>query len=328
MKKSYSLTKDYPLNKDCTLQQGSIVTTAYRLKRQANYWLGEFSVMASPCQILFDNVDEAQADSLTALACAEAKRIELKYSRFRDDNIIARLNRSANQAITLDEETTRLINLADLCFQLSDGLFDISSGVLGKLWHFKQQTQLPRDADIKALLPYIGWDKVCWNAPLLSLPEGMQIDLGGIGKEYAVDKVAQLLQNEMRLQQVDRAFLINFGGDIYTNKLRSNGDAWQVAIEDPQHLGESKRMIHLAQGGLASSGDSQRFIAIDGQRYSHILNPKTGYPIAGGPAQVTVYAQNCVQAGMLATIALLQGEFAADFLTAQDCRYWLYTRRL
>ncbi|WP_017220397.1 FAD:protein FMN transferase [Moritella dasanensis] len=299
------------------------MSKAYSLKRQADYWLGEFFVMASPCQILLDNATKAQADSLTALAYAEAKRIELKFSRFRDDNIIARLNHAKGRGITLDDETVTLINLADLCFQLSDGLFDISSGVLGKLWHFKQQTQLPSDADIKALLPNIGWQQVKWQAPLLSLPIGMQIDLGGIGKEYAVDKVAQLLESEMRLQQIDSAFLVNFGGDIYANKLRRNGNAWQVAIEDPQHLGKSKLMVGLTQGGLASSGDSQRFIDIDGQRYSHILNPKTGYPIAGGPAQVTVYAQNCVQAGMLATMALLQGEFAEDFLKVQDCRYWL-----
>jgi len=303
----------------------------YTLKRQADYWLGEFAVMASPCQILLELMDEAQAHDLTAKAYAEAKRVELKYSRFRDDNIIARLNSAEGETITLDDETARLINLADLCFQLSDGLFDISSGVLGKLWHFKQQTKLPSDAGIKALLPNIGWQKVQWKAPLLTLPAGMQIDLGGIGKEYAVDKVAHLLQqhidqNEMlqqTKQQAGGAFLINFGGDIYANKLRSHGDAWQVAIEDPKQFGKSKLVVSLAQGGLASSGDSQRFIDVDGQRYSHILNPKTGYPIVGGPPQVTVYAQNCVQAGMLATIALLQGESAEDFLKAQNCRYWL-----
>ncbi|WP_255550422.1 FAD:protein FMN transferase [Moritella sp. 28] len=312
------MKKDDLLNKGSALQQGDTSKKAFTLKRKAGYWLGEFTVMASPCQILLDNLDEAQADNLTAQAYAEAKRIELKYSRFRDDNIIARLNSSADETISVDEETTRLINLADLCFQLSDGLFDISSGVLGKLWHFKQQTQLPSDGGIKALLPNIGWQKASWHAPLLRLPKGMQIDLGGIGKEYAVDKVARLLQ-----QQTDNAFLVNFGGDIYTNQLRSNGEAWQVAIEDPQHLGESKLMVSLVQGGLASSGNSQRYIEVDGQRYGHILNPKTGYPITSGPAQVTVYAQNCVQAGMLATIALLQGEFAEDFLKAQDCRYWL-----
>jgi len=303
--------------------QGASLKEGYTLKRQADYWLGEFAVMASPCQILLELMDEAQAHDLTAKAYAEAKRIELKYSRFRDDNIIARLNNAEGETITLDDETVRLINLAELCFQLSDGLFDISSGVLGKLWHFKQQTKLPCGADIKTLLPNIGWQKAQWQAPLLTLPLGMQIDLGGIGKEYAVDKVAQLLQNAMRVQKTECAFLVNFGGDIYANKLRSNGDAWQVAIEDPKQLGKSKLVVSLAQGGLASSGDSQRFIDVDGQRYSHILNPKTGYPIAGGPTQVTVYAQNCVQAGMLATIALFQGESAEDFLQAQNCRYWL-----
>lgn len=280
--------------------------------------------MASDCQILLDDMDVLQADRLIEKAYAEAKRIEVKYSRFGDDNIIARLNHAQGEAVMLDDETVKLIDLADLCFQLSDGLFDISSGILGKLWHFKQQIMLPSDADIKALLPNIGWQKAHWNAPLLTLPRDMQIDLGGIGKEYAVDKVAQLLHHEMQQQQqAETAFLINFGGDIYANKLRRNGESWQVAIEDPKQLGKSKVVVSLAQGSLASSGDSQRFIDVNGQRYSHILNPQTGYPIAGGPPQVTVYAQNCVQAGMLATIALLQGEFAEDFLKAQDCRYWL-----
>ncbi|GIC75786.1 FAD:protein FMN transferase [Moritella sp. F3] len=296
---------------------------AYNLTRQVDHWLGEFVVMASTCQILLDDVDAAQANRLVALAYTEAKRIEVKYSRFRDGNIIASLNHAKGRTVQLDDETVKLINLADLCFRLSDGLFDISAGALGKLWHFKQQTTLPSDVDINALLPHIGWQQVQWQAPLLTLPAGMQVDLGGIGKEYAVDKVALLLENEMRLQQIDSAFLVNFGGDIYANRLRRNGVAWQVAIEDPQHLGKSKLMVSLGKGGLASSGNSQRFIDVDGQRYSHILNPQTGYPVADGPAQVTVYAQNCVQAGMLATIALLQGEFAEDFLKAQDCRYWL-----
>jgi thiamine biosynthesis lipoprotein len=290
----------------------------YTLQRQADYWLGEFTVMASPCQLLLEGMSEATADTLVQQAYHEAKRIELKYSRYRSDNIIAQLNCGAGKTMTLDDETARLVDFAQLCFQLSDGLFDISSGILGKLWHFKQQTQLPSDADIQMLRPDIGWHKVSWQPPKLTLPAGMQIDFGGIGKEYAVDKVATMLQS-----QTDSAFLVNFGGDIFANQLRSNGQAWQVTIEDPLQLGAGHTTISLTRGGLASSGDSQRFIDVAGQRYSHILNPKTGYPITGGPSQITVYAQNCVQAGMLATIALLQGEHAQAFLDAQNCRYWL-----
>lgn len=290
----------------------------YTLQRQADYWLGEFTVMASPCQILLEDMSETVAKALVQQAYQEAKRIELKYSRYCSDNVIAQLNSQAGKAMTLDDETARLIDFAQLCFQLSDGLFDISSGILGKLWHFKQQTQIPTDADIQTLLPAIGWHKVSWQPPRLTLPAGMQVDLGGIGKEYAVDKVVAILQSK-----TDSAFLVNFGGDIYANKLRRNGQAWQVTIEDPQQLGSGHTIISLTQGGIASSGDSQRFIDIAGQRYGHILNPKTGYPITGGPSQITVYAQNCVQAGMLATIALLQGEHAQAFLDAQHCRYWL-----
>ena len=304
-------------------------TPACSLTKQDDYWLGQFTLMASPCQLLIEQGSPAAAQHLLALAYAEGKRIELKYSRFRDDNIIAAINQlngndmttAALRTVPVDEETARLLDFAQLCFQLSDGLFDISAGKLAHLWHFKGQTRPPNDADIQALLADIGWQQVRWQAPCLTLPLGMQLDLGGIGKEYAVDSVATLLQ-----QHSQQAFLVNFGGDMYANKARRNGRAWQVAIEDPQRLGSGERMIALTAGGVASSGDSQRFFEYEGRRYGHILNPQTGYPIQGGPAQVTVLADNCLQAGMLATLALLHGDDADNFLQAQDCHYWLSRR--
>lgn len=294
-----------------------------RLTQKQGYWLGEFSAMASPCQLLLDNVDEQTAWHLFDIAVSEVKRIEVKFSRYRADSVISQLNNANGKFVKVDDETAKLLDLTQLCFQLSDGMFDISAGVLGKLWHFKQQTQLPDDADIQQLLQHIGWQKAQWQAPNLCLPAGMQLDLGGIGKEYAVDKVAALLQQTM--QQAQSAFLVNLGGDLFSNQTRANGENWQVAIENPHSkTPQQNRNISLKTGGLASSGDSQRFIDVDGQRYSHILNPKTGYPVAGGPRQVTVYAQNCVQAGILATIALLHGKDAQAFLEQQDCLYWLY----
>lgn len=301
------------------------MTDEVMIKRQADHWLGEFSVMASPCQILIDLVPQTAANELIQLAFQEARRIEQKYSRYRDDNIIARINRSQGEPIPVDDETASLLNFAQLCYEISDGLFDVSSGILGKLWHFKQQTTLPAPGDIQALLSHIGWHRVNWTPPLLTLQPGMQIDLGGIGKEYAVDRVAGLLQANLLKAGLDTAFLVNFGGDLYANKPRENGEDWQVAIEDPNRLGQSSTVISLSLGGLASSGDSQRFIEYKGQRYSHILNPKTGHSITGGPSQITVYAHNCLQAGMLATLALLQGPDAENFLQAQNCQYWINT---
>jgi len=304
-----------------------------RLTQKQGYWLGEFSAMASPCQLLLDNVDEQTAWQLFDIAVNEVKRIEVKFSRYRPGSVISQLNNANGKAVNVDDETAKLLDLAQLCFQLSDGMFDISAGVLGRLWHFKQQEQLPQDADIQKLRQYIGWQKAEWQAPNLRLPAGMQLDLGGIGKEYAVDRVAALLQqqtvqlqtSQQDLQNTTPAFLVNLGGDLFSHKLRANGESWKIAIENPNHRSiQNNRHISLKTGGLASSGDSQRFIDLGGKRYSHILNPHTGYPITDGPRQVTVYAQNCVQAGILATIALLHGKDAQDFLEQQDCLYWLY----
>jgi len=110
--------------------------------------------------------------------------------------------------------------------------------------------------------------------------------------------------------------LINLGGDIQVTQARRHQQPWQVGIEN--HRG----IIPILHGALATSGDAKRFLLSKGKRYSHILNPKTGWPVAGAPSSVTTYAPLCVQAGCLATLALLKGRDAEDFLQSQDVKYW------
>lgn len=279
---------------------------------------GCFDAMASPCEVLIDSDDEKQATVLTELAAREAWRIEQKYSRYRDDGIVPRINREAGQAVPVDDETARLLDFAWQCYRLSDGLFDISSGVLRKLWKFDGSDRVP-DADaVAALLPYIGLDKASWQAPWVKLAPGMEIDLGGIGKEYAVDRVLQLMTEQHPLP-----VLVNFGGDIAASAARRNGQPWRIGIEALDRPDQASGVLQLYQGGVATSGDSKRFLLKEGVRYSHILNPKTGWPVAGCPHAITVQAQNCTNAGILATLAMLQGEQAETFLQQQQVRYSL-----
>jgi thiamine biosynthesis lipoprotein len=279
-----------------------------------SYWIGRFDAMASPCEVLIEVEDQALAQRVLQQVAQEASRIEAKFSRYRKDNVVYRINHSHGQPVEVDEETALLLNYAELCFQLSEGMFDITAGVLRHVWSFKPGALFPRPKKVKECLTHIGWSQVSWKAPSLTLPKGMEIDLGGIGKEYAVDKAAQLAG-----QTTDASFVINFGGDLYVNKPRQGGQPWYIAIDDPEATGVNHvGQLEVRCGGVATSGDARRYLLHKGKRYSHILNPRTGYPIEGAPRSATVVANSCMEAGMLATFAMLHGAQARDFLEGQQ----------
>ncbi|MDP2228886.1 MAG: FAD:protein FMN transferase [Moraxellaceae bacterium] len=292
------------------------------LERTNDRCTGRFTAMASPCEILLDHDDFPAAAAQVEAAAREAFRIEEKFSRYRQDNLLYRINTANGATLTVDEETARLLDFAAQLHALSDGGFDITSGVLRRAWRFDGSDRVPDVASVQALLPLVGWHKVRWENPQLTLPAGMEIDLGGIGKEYAVDRVFNLVSG-----MTDAALLVNFGGDLRARGPRRDGSAWQVGLESPQHGEGDARPVEtlpLVNGALATSGDARRFLLKDGIRYSHILDPASGWPVQGGPRSATVLAADCVQAGMLATLTLLAGPEADDFLRAQgDIRAWL-----
>lgn len=289
------------------------------LVRKDNIWSGRFTAMACPCEILIAGASKPQALELSSLAMQEALRIEQKFSRYRPDNIIHNINHADGKAIEVDAETARLLDFADTCYQLSDGKFDVTSGVLGKIWKFDGSDKLPDQDAIDAILKDIGWDKVKWNNPIIQLQAGMQIDLGGIGKEYAVDQSAAILH-----QRTELPFLVNYGGDIFANKPITEDRPWIIGIDDPEHTGEQHiGEIRLNRGGLATSGDARRYLLKDGIRYSHILDPTTGRPVPDAPHSVSVVANTCIEAGMFSTFAMLQGSQAEAFLKQQGLVYYV-----
>ena len=239
---------------------------------------------------------------LAALAVAEVERINDKYSRYAPTSFLSAINRDAarGHSVKLDQETAALIDYAFACYQKSDGLFDITAGVLRQAWNFTA-VALPEPQTVQRLLSLIGLDKVVWQPPHISFPvPGMEIDLGGIGKEYAVDRVAVLLQAE----GVEHA-LIDLGGDFFALGPRADGNDWAIGIRDPQHSVATIGQVLLSRGALTTSGDYARCIRIGGRRYSHILNPKTGWP-ASGLSSVTALASQCMVAGSMSTIAMLK----------------------
>ncbi len=281
--------------------------------------VSRFTAIAGPCEVLVDTDDPALAAALTDVAREEALRIEHKYSRYRDDNLLSALNHSAGQAVDVDPETASLLDYAGVCFDESGGRFDVTSGALRRAWTFNGREQTPDPAIVRELLAHVGWGRARWDGHTLTLPAGMELDLGGIGKEYAVDRAAALLAD-----RTTAAFLVNFGGDLYASGPRREGLPWIVGIDDPERTGEALLWrVELARGGLATSGDARRFALVAGRRLGHVLDPTTGWPVEGAPRAVTVLADTCLEAGTLATMALLRGPRAGAYLEEQGVRHWV-----
>lgn len=275
-----------------------------------------FAAMASPCSVLVETQDLALARELGARAEREALRIEAKFSRYRDDNVLHAINRSEGRPVAVDAETASLLSFAAQAHALSDGRFDVTSGVLRRCWRFDGSDRLPSAERVAAVLPLVGFQRVRWDPPLITLQPGMEIDLGGIGKEYAVDRVLEAI-----VAGFDGAVLVNFGGDLAASRAPAAGP-WRVGIERPGAEAQAALLLELERGALATSGDTRRFLLRDGVRYGHILDPRTGWPVRDAPRSVTVAAGSCVEAGMLATFAMLEGANAEAFLDAQGVRAW------
>lgn len=269
-----------------------------------------FRAMASPCEILFDTGDAALAARLGALAQAEAQRIEAKWSRYRSDNLVHAINTAGGAAVEVDEETARLIDYGEHLHRFSEGRFDLTSGVLRRLWRF-DGSECWADADaVAAVLVRVGWSRVEWNGRAIRLQPDMEIDFGGIGKEYAVDRSLTLLRDA-----TDAPLLVNYGGDLAASGPRRDGTEWQVGILD------STTRIRLRSGAVATSGSAYRHLWHAGRRYGHLLDARSGYPVADAPQAVTVAAPTCSAAGALSSLALLHGAGARGFLELQGADY-------
>ena len=280
----------------------------------------QFVAMASDSEVRLAGVSIERARTLAALAMAEVRRIEAKYSRYRSDSVVARINVAAGNGspIAIDEETAQLLAYAAQLYALSGGLFDATSGVLRQVWDFRAGRK-PTARQLTEVLPRIGWNHVQWDdhSARLAIP-GMELDFGGFGKEYAADRAATLLANE----GVQHG-LVNLGGDIRVIGPQQDGSPWLMGIRHPRAARHDDAVIArilISAGALATSGDYERFFVEENQRFCHILNPKTGWP-AQHWQSISVIAPVCVAAGAISTTAMLNGLDAIAFLQAQGVSY-------
>ena len=263
----------------------------------------------------------ARARKAADLAIKEVRRIEKKYSRYETDSIVSRISASAGtgQAVEVDPETADLLDFVSQLYLDSDGLFDITTGVLRHVWDFRNGLVCPPRRACARRCLRVGWQRVRWQRPFVELPlPGMELDFGGFGKEYAADPrrhAAGRLRRDQRAGQT-------WGGDI---RVVGPAARWPAVAAGhrapaPRRRGDRKP-LNSPQAVSATSGDYERYFEIDGQRLLPTsLDPRSGFPVDHWQS-VSVVAPACLAAGALTTIAMLKRDKALDFLRAQGVRF-------
>lgn len=259
-----------------------------------------FTAMAADCEVVLDADDAGQAQAAAQAAVTEVRRIERKYSRYDPSSWVSRLNAAAGvEPVDCDAETQSLLDYADTLYRSSQGRFDITAGVLRQAWDFRIP-RVPAAEELAATLARIGWPRVRRDGLSVYLPQpGMEIDFGGFGKEYAADRAAAVL----RQCGLHHGY-VNLAGDLHVIGPRADGRPWVIGIRDPFDRDRLVASIPVVRGGLATSGDYERGFELDGRRYGHVLNPRTGMPVSHWRS-VSVLADNALMAGSCSTIAML-----------------------
>lgn len=279
-----------------------------------------FNAMGSPCELQFYAQTGEFAQKIAQQITADIYRLEQKYSRYKTDSFLSKINQIAASggSISIDEETAGLLHYAQTCYELSDGLFDITSGILRHAWRFDSGI-LPDDKIIETLLKRIGLHHLQVENTTLTFSQAeMELDFGGIVKEYAADRAATLCVNAGISHGI-----VNLGGDIRIIGSHPDKKPWRVGIQHPRDKTKIWKTLKLKTGALASSGDYERCFVIDGVRYGHILNPKTGYPVRQ-LAAVSVVADLCVVAGSAATIAMLKEKDGEKWLKSLGLQHFVF----
>ena len=271
----------------------------------------KFPLMGGGAAVSFvDSRGREAAGRIARAAEDEARRIEAKFSRFREASVVSEINRNAGRTpVAVDEETEMLVESALDLARRTEGRFDPTVGVLRRAWDFRAG-RVPADEELAGLLPLVDAGSVSVrNRTVFLRREGMELDLGGVGKEYAVDRVAELLRDAGV-----RSAIVNFAGDVRTLGSRGDGRPWSVGVADPRIAGRIRmRLRPVGDAGIATSGDYERCFIREGVRYHHILDARTGRP-ARGLSSVTVMSQTAFHAGRLATAAFLLGPRAGRSL--------------
>jgi len=250
--------------------------------------------------------DSTKAKQHINLAINEITRIEKLISSWDKDSQTSLINKNAGiNPVKVDKELFDLIKRSLKISKLTDGAFDISYASMDKIWKFDDSMKkMPTKEKIKASVEKVGYKNIIIDEEkrtvFLKL-KGMKIGFGAIGKGYAADKTKKLL-----ISKGVKAGIINASGDMNTWGKQANGDDWKVAITNPLNKKNAFGLLPIKSGAVVTSGNYEKYITINGKSYSHIIDPRTGYP-SNGIISVTVFAPKAELADALATSIFVMG---------------------
>ena len=234
-------------------------------------------------------------------ACEEIKKTEQDFSRFNENSDIYKLNN--NNTAVLSPQTTEVIKTALSISKKTDGAFDISVSPVLELWGFyTKDYHIPTDKEISDTLPFVNYKAITVKNNTISIPKGMEIDLGGIAKGYASDKVTGLLKNNGVTSAI-----ISLGGNVHAIGSKPDNEPWKVGIRNPFTPSENIATLSVSDKAVITSGGYERKFEENGKSYHHIIDPKTGKPAKSGLSSVTVISDNGIEADALSTALYVMG---------------------
>jgi thiamine biosynthesis lipoprotein len=263
-------------------------------------------LMGSGFQLTVVVKDSAEANRVINLAVDEITRIEKLISSWNPNSETSEINSNAGiKPVKVSQELFSLIERAKNISGLTDGAFDISYASMDKIWRFDgSMKRMPTKEEIKSSVAKVGFQNIILDAEQSSVflkEKGMKIGFGAIGKGYAADQAKALLQKNNV-----QAGIINASGDMNTWGRQPNGEEWKVAITNPLNKTKPAAILPITNGAVVTSGNYEKFVQFNGTRYSHIIDPRTGYP-ATGILSVTVFAPKAELADALATSVFVMG---------------------
>ncbi len=248
----------------------------------------------------------SEGEKYIGLAVDEISRIERIISSWDTNSVTSEINRNAGlSAVKVSAELFGLIERSIALSKLTDGAFDISYASMDRIWKFDGSMKvMPSEKEIKSSVGKVGFENIILdkqNSTVFLKNKGMQIGFGGIGKGYAADKAKQLLKGKGVV-----AGIINAAGDMNTWGKKPNGKDWTVAITNPLDKNKSFAKLPITEGAVVTSGNYEKYVEFDGKRYTHIIDPRTGFP-SSGIISVTVFASKAELADALATSIFIMG---------------------
>jgi thiamine biosynthesis lipoprotein len=270
------------------------------------------TTMGTTYQVKVVTVADKAPDHLPAEIEKRLKAINQSMSTYQSDSEISRFNQmqKAGKAFPLTEDFFKVLKRGQQLYRWTGGAWDATVDPLVNLWGFgrkDQARQIPDDDTIKSMLAEVGFDQLLLteNHAIVKKTEGLTLDMGSIAKGYGVDQVAQVLKNNGF-----RDYLVEIGGEVYASGVRMDGKKWRVGVNRPNPGAAADavyKVVSLQDQAMATSGDYRNFFVVGDKRYSHVIDPRTGYPVANGVISVSVIAGSCILADGLATAVMVMG---------------------